>query len=74
MCVVPQSDNRRDVGLQQLAGEAAVVAQQSGVGMSHVARWHESRPVEGEVEVAHPNLPDLIHLSQPGGGLKYHSF
>ncbi|KAA8586860.1 hypothetical protein FQN60_000696 [Etheostoma spectabile] len=36
-CVVPQSDHRRDVGLQQLMGEAAVVAQQGGVGMSHIA-------------------------------------
>lgn len=34
--VVPQSDHGCDVGLQQLTGEAAVVAQQSCVGMSHV--------------------------------------
>lgn len=61
-CVVPQSDHGSDVGLQQLAGEAAVVAQQGVVGMSHVTCRHHSRPVEGEVEVVHPNLPDFIHL------------
>lgn len=38
--VVPQGDHGRDVGLQQLTGEAAVVGQQGGVGMSHVARRH----------------------------------
>lgn len=62
--VVPQGDDGRDVGLQQLAGEAAVVAQQGGIGVSHVTSGHQGRPVEGEVEMAHPDLPDLVHLGQ----------
>lgn len=50
-CVVPQGDHGRHVGLQQLTAEAAVVAQQGGVRMSHVAAGHQSRPVEREMEV-----------------------
>jgi len=60
--VVPQGDDGRDVGPQQLLGEAAVVAQQRGVGLAHVSRGHQRRPVEGEVEVADAYLADLVHL------------
>lgn len=63
-CVVPQSDHRRDVGLQQLARKAAVVTQQSGVGMSHITCGHKSWPVEREVEVVYPDLLDFIHLKR----------
>lgn len=40
--VVPQGDHRCDVSLQQLAGEAAVVAEQGGVRMSHVSCGYQS--------------------------------
>lgn len=60
--MVPQGDDGRDVGLQQLAGEAAVVAQQGGIGASHVTSGNEGRPVEGEVKMVHSNPLDLIHL------------
>lgn len=62
--VVPQGDNGCDVGLQQLAGEAAVVAQQGGIGPSHITSGHQGRPVEGEVKMVHPNPLDLIHLEK----------
>lgn len=62
--VVQQGDHRGDVCLQQLAGEAAIVPQQGGVGICHITRGHHSRPVEGEVEVADPHLLDFIHLKQ----------
>lgn len=58
VCVVPQCDHRGDVGLQQLAGEAAVVSQQGRVGMSHVTCGHQSGPAEGEMEVVHADLLD----------------
>lgn len=64
--VVPEGDHRRDIGLHQLAGEAAVISQQGGVGISHVTCRHQSRPVEGKVEVVNPDLPDFIHLKKKG--------
>lgn len=60
--MVPKSDHRGDVGFEKLTGEAAVVAQQSGVRLGHVARGHQSRPVQGEVEVVHTHLSDFFHL------------
>lgn len=61
--VVQQGDHRGDVSLQQLAGEAAVVSQQGGVGGRYVSCGNHGGPVEGEVEVVDPHLLDFIHLN-----------
>ena len=62
--VVPQGDHGRDVGPQQLPGEAAVVGEQGGVGPRRPARRHHGRPVEGEVEVGDAHPADLLHLGR----------